>query len=47
MIGEILELDQDAREDGLRRGDELVHQRVVGRAGEAGLGQPDVLGVVT
>ena len=40
VIGEILELDHDAREHGARRGDEFVDELVIGGAGEALLTQP-------
>src|SRR3990172_777893 len=42
VIGEVLELDHDAREYRARGGDELVDQLVIRGAGDAALPQPDV-----
>jgi hypothetical protein len=46
LVGEVLELDDDAGEDALGGGHELVHQRVVVRARQAPLVQPDVERIV-
>ena len=46
VVGEVLELDDDARKDLARGGDELVDQRVVVGAGQARLGQAEVERVV-
>ena len=46
MIGEILELDEDAWEYLSRSGDKLVHQFVIRLTGDAFLAQADVIGIV-
>ena len=43
VVGEVLELDQHARENAARGGDEFVDELVIGRAGEALLPYADVI----